>query len=330
MNEHPPLAGKRIFVTGATGFIGGYLTRRLHAEGAHVVALEHTPGTGDDLRELGIEVIQGDIDDADHMREILASGIDIVMHIAAWLGGKSIDLATPINVTATRQLAGASASAGVERFVFTSSIAVYGMRGGADVDEETPLKLYRYPYGDTKIQAERALHEVAQQTGLDIVMLRPGMVYGPGSRTWTVRIAKWAKGGYAPLLNGGAASAFPIYVENLVDMLLLAATEPAASGETFNAVDDGPITMQDFIGGYMAMVPTDRALRLPCWLPRIAAFFAEPFFKRYRVAYIVSQMCEGGQISNQKAHDVLGWQQRVSLQEGLSRCETWLRQEGIL
>ncbi|HQA68934.1 MAG TPA: SDR family NAD(P)-dependent oxidoreductase [Aggregatilineales bacterium] len=324
------LAGKRVLVTGATGFIGGHLARRLHNDGAHVLALERRPGSADGLRAAGIEVVRGDITDRQRMAEIVAQGVEVVMHIAAWLGRGDVKNAYPVNVTATRDLAEVSAAAGVERFVFTSSISVYGIRGGRDVDETTPLKLFNYPYGDTKIQAEAALRQVAAETGLKAVIVRPGMVYGPGSPTWTARLARWAKKGRMPLLSGGGASAFPIYIDNLLDLLVLAATHPAAPGETFNAVDDGPITMRDFLGAYMAMVPTTRAIRVPCWLARTAAFFAEPFFKRYRVAYIISQLCEGGQISNQKAKDVLGWEPRVSLHEGLRRSEAWLRAEGIL
>lgn len=322
--------GKRVLVTGATGFIGRHLVERLHREGAHVLALERTPGKADGLRAQGIEVVEGDITDGARMREIVAQGVDIVMHVAGWLGGRNIERAFPVNVTATRELAEASAAAGVQRFVFTSSIAVYGIRHSRDVDEDTLLEPYRYPYGDTKILAERALHSVAEQTGLEIVVVRPGMVFGPGSRTWTVRLARWAKRGVVPLLSGGRASAFPIYIDNLVDLLLLAATVPGAAGGTFNAVEDGPITMRTFLGAYMEMAGTNRALRLPCWLARIAAFVAEPFIRQYRVAYLVSQMCEGGQISNQQAKDVLGWQSHVPLAEGLRRSEVWLREQGIL
>lgn len=324
------LAGRRIFVTGATGYIGRALALRLHEEGAHVLALERTPGKGDDLRERGLDVVEGDINDAARMRQVLAQGVAVVMHIAAWLGGVDTSQAHPVNVTATENLATASAETGVRRFVFTSSIAVYGMRGGRDVDEGTPVEPFGYPYGDTKILAERAVQRVGRETALETVIVRPGMVYGPGARTWAVRLATWAKKGRMPLLGGGGASAFPIFIEDLVDLLLLTATHPAAAGEIFNAVNDGPTTMRDFLGAYMRMVPTTRAIRLPCWLARTAAFFAEPFIRQYRVAYIVSQLCEGGQISNRKARELLGWRQHTPLEEGLRRTEAWLRAEGIL
>lgn len=323
------LAGKRILVTGATGYIGRALALRLHEEGARVLALERTPGKGDDLRARGLEMVEGDITDAARMRAIVAQDVEIVMHIAAWLGQTSVSEAHAVNVTATEILARASADAGVRRFVFTSSIAVYGMRGGRDVDETTPVERFGYPYGDTKILAERALQRIGHETPLETVIVRPGMVYGPEARTWAVRLARWAKKGRMPLLNQEASS-FPIFIDDLVDLLVLTATHPAAAGEIFNAVNDGPTTTEDFLGAYMRMVPTERAIRVPCWLARIAAFFAEPFIRQYRVAYIVSQLCEGGQISNRKARDLLGWRQQTPLEDGLRRTEAWLRAEGIL
>lgn len=324
------LAGKRVLVTGATGFIGGHVAQRLHAIDAHVLALERTPGKGEQLAQLGIEVMRGDITDRTRMEAILSQNVQVVMHLAAWLGSRSWRLAESVNVQATRHLAQISAAAGVERFVFVSSIAVYGAIGNATVDENTPLCPQGDPYGDSKIRAEAALREVAKQTGLPYVIVRPGMVYGPRSRTWTLRVAQWAKAGHIPLIGGGRGSAFPIYIDDLVDLLLLCAVHPRAVGEAFNAVSDGPITLAEYLGGYMRMVPTTRAIRIPCWVAHLAAALADPFVRRYRLTTVIGQMCGRGQISNRKAKELLGWSPRVPLTEGLRHSEAWLRAEGIL
>lgn len=324
------LAGKRIFVTGATGFIGGAVARRLHAIGAHVLALARNPARGERLAQLGIELVRGDVTDADRMRAILTQDVKVVMHIAAWLGGRNTHLAEAVNVQATRSLAEHSAAVGVDRFVFTSSVSVYGPMGDQDVDESTPLRPYGDPYGDSKIRAEAALREVGARTGLAITIVRPGMVYGPESPGWTVRVARWAKAGQILLVGDGRGSAFPIYIDDLVDLLLLCAVHPHAAGETFNAVNDSPVTLADFLTGYMRMVPTTRAIRLPCWAARAAAAVADPFVRRYNLRYVAAQMCGRGQISSQKARDLLGWAPRVTLEEGLRHSEKWLRSEGIL
>lgn len=324
------LSGLRIFVTGATGYIGSRLAERLHAAGAHVVALERTPGKGARLATQGIDVQRGDITDGAAMAAILAAGVDVVMHVAAWLSGPDVSLARPVNTDATEQLARLSAEAGVQRFVFTSSIAVYGMLGNETGDEERLLTLFGDPYGDSKVLAERALHRAAEQTGLDVTIVRPGMVYGPGSPGWALRPARWAKRGITPLLGGGEGTAYPVYVDDLIALLILAAAHPAATGGVFNAVHPDRVTLADFLGGYMRMIPTRRALRPPCWLAKPAAALADPFLRRYRLAYLISMMCGRGVIPAERAIEVLGWQPAVPLAEGLRRTESWLREEGIL
>ncbi|MBN1427101.1 MAG: NAD-dependent epimerase/dehydratase family protein [Anaerolineae bacterium] len=325
------LSGKRILVTGATGFIGGHLARKLHGEGADVLALERTPGKGDALARDGIAVVKGDITDRAQMATLFGSqNVQIVMHIAAWLGGRPFSNFRLVNVDATRLLAELSARYGIERFVFTSSIAVYGPHGDADVDETTPLKPYNSPYADTKIQAESTVQEIARSTNLPFVIVRPGMVYGPGSRGWTIRLAQWARSGKLPLIDGGHGTAYPVYIDNLVDLLVACATHPAAVGEIFNGVDDGPVTYAEFLGGYMAMIPTHRAIRLPGWIPKILTTLANPFYPETSLIYLADQLSGRGWVSNRKAKDRLGWTPHVSLKEGLANSEAWLREMGIL
>ncbi len=323
------LAGQRVFITGAAGFIGGHLARRLHTEGTHVMALERRPDSAAPLAHMGIEVVQGDITDHARMAALVARGVDVVFHAAAWLNG-SPRRAAAINVEATRALAEASAAAGVRRFVFTSSISVYGPHGSRHVDESTPLTLFGDPYGDTKIEAERALQEVAARSGLAVTIVRPGMVYGPASRLWTVSLARLARRGLLPLVDGGEAAAHPIYIDDLIDLLILCAVDERAIGRIYNAVEDGPITMRDFLGGYMAMIPTTRALWLPGGMVRAALRLANPLVAAHNLSYVADRMTGTGRVSNEKARAELGWGPAVPLAEGLRRSHAWLRAEGIL
>ncbi len=324
------LKDKRIFVTGATGFIGGYLARRLHAEGAHVLALEHLPGKGSRLAADGIDVITGDIVDSKLMDEIVSGGVQMVVHVAAWLRGRPYRNYQSVNVDATRHLAATSAASGVERFVFTSSIAVYGLHGDQDVDENSPLRCYGDPYGDSKIRGEQILQEIGREMRLQYCIVRPGMVYGPGSPGWSIRLASWAKRGLIPLVDGGRGAAYPVFIDNLIDLFVLCLTHPDAANQIINGVDDGPVSMAEFLGAYMQMVPTDRAIRLPGWVVALAAGVASPFSPGLNLNYVASQLLGRGQVSNRKAREQLGWQPRVPLAEGLQRTEGWLRNEGYL
>jgi len=324
------VAGKRIFVTGATGFIGSCLARRLHEDGAQVIGLEHHPGKGAELAQGGITVVTGDIADRSRMKEILARGVDIVMHIAAWLRGRPYENYKKFNIEATRQLAEVCSENGVGRLVFASSIAVYGLHGDADVSEMTPLRLYGDLYGDSKIMCEQTLTDPSHSWNIETVIVRPGMVYGPASPGWSIRFARWAKQGIMPLVDNGNGIAYPIYIDNLIDLLVLCAISPSAANEIYNAVDDGPVTMAQFLGGYMSMIPTKRCIRMPGRLVQISARWASPLSPGLNLNYVASQLIGTGKVSNQKAKTRLSWTPHVSLDEGLRRTERWLREQGYL
>lgn len=324
------LQQRRIFITGGAGFIGSHLASRLQSLGAEVTVLYRSPGTADALEAQGIQIVQGSITDFTLMTSILSSGFDVVYHLAAWLRGGPGHEAEVVNVEATRHLAQTSAAHGVSRFIFTSSIMVYGPHGDRNVDESAPLELYGDPYGDSKIRGEQVLHEVGGQTGIPYVIVRPGMVYGPRSRGWTGRLARWAKSGRMPIIDGGRGSAYPIYIDNLADLLILCAVHPDAEGQVFNAVDDGPVSLGTFLEGHMRMVPTRRAIRLPGWFLGLAAAVIDPFTPGLSYRYVVNQVRGRGQVSNKKAKNLLNWKPRVSLDEGLRRSEAWLRDEGLL
>lgn len=321
--------GKTVFVTGATGFVGGALCQRLLAEGARVHGLARNPEKGQALAATGVEVVEGDITNHPRMAEVVV-GADVVMHVAAHLGPGTKQQYRAGNVDATRNLAQASAEAGVGRFVYTSSIAALGFIGDDRVDETKPLREYGDRYGDTKVAAERALHEVERETGLEIAIARLGMVYGPRSRSWAVRMFNFVRSGLLPLIGGEQALAYPVYIDNLLDGLLLCATHPAAAGQTFLFVDD-PTTWAEYLGSFRVMLGKPRRIwRVPRWPVMLAVTLLDPFVRRRNLRYLADMFGGRGVVSNQKAKDVLGWQPRISLEEGMRRTEAWLREAGYL
>ena len=149
------------------------------------------------------------------------------------------------------------------------------------------------------------------------------------SQQWTRRIGLWAKQGILPILDCGQGTAYPIFIENLVDLLVVCLAHPDAVDTVFNGVDDGPVTLGTFLGAYMKMVPTRRALYLPGRPLGLLAQLLDPFSRSLKLSYVVAQMRGRGQIQNYAAHN-LGWEPRVSLSEGLALAEAWLRNEGVI
>jgi nucleoside-diphosphate-sugar epimerase len=172
----------KYFVTGATGFIGGYVVRQLIAAGHQVTSIVRNPSKALDLAKLGVAVQQGDITDKESMR-LPMTGVDGVFHIAGWykLGSREKSQATPMNVGGTRNVLELMRELGIRKGVYTSSIAIFSDTQGKMVDET-----YRHngpwlsEYDYSKWQAHYEIAEPMMKAGLPLVIVQPGSVYGPG------------------------------------------------------------------------------------------------------------------------------------------------------
>ncbi len=314
-------------MTGATGFIGGALAERLaRNEGARVVGSGRSLDRAARLRRFDVELRAADLQDAVAMAA-LCEGMDVVFHVAGWLGTRRDKLAEALNVTATEALVRAAADAGVRRFVLISSVAAYGVPTGA-MTEQTPLQPAQdYEYGATKARGDQRARELGAELGIEVVVVRPGMVHGPGADNWTADMVKLVGSG-TPVLFGDGGHAYTVYIDNLVDLILLAAVRGEA-GEAFNAID-AVMPWSRFFGYYAAMCgrklrripwPVARVLAvvaaaLPLGIPltpqRLAFYSAEPSWPM------------------DKARQELGWEARVGEEEGFARGEAWLRGEGLI
>lgn len=175
----------RYFITGATGFIGGELTRQLVAAGHDVVALVRDLGRAADLAVMGVELVVGDIRDRETVGAAM-EGADGAFHVAAWykVGARDSTEAEAINVGGTRTVLEAAGEADVAKIVYTSTVAVFGDTGGRVVDES-----YRHDgpwlteYDRTKWLAHYEVAVPLAEAGLPLVIVQPGMVYGPGDHS---------------------------------------------------------------------------------------------------------------------------------------------------
>lgn len=329
MSPAASLEGARVLVTGATGFIGGRLARRLAAEeGARVTGAGRRLERSRRLEEHGLELARADLLDRERIRE-LVRGRDVVFHAAAWMGGDPAQ-AHRVNVEATEDLVRAAAETGVDRFVHVSSIAVYGRPETRIVDETHPLAPdARSAYGRTKTRGEIAAREAARAGDLELAVVRPAMVYGPRSRIWTLKIFRMACAGRPLLIGDGTGHFHPAYVDDVVDALVRCATSPAAAGEAFNVVDE-PVTWREYVGHHAALCGREPR-SIPVWLAKlVAAADRIPGLDLPLDGTRVAMATEPFVFPSRKARERLGWEPGVPLEEGLRRAEAWLREEGHL
>jgi nucleoside-diphosphate-sugar epimerase len=328
------LSQQTILITGASGYIGSRLAARLVAQGASVRALVRNPARAEELAASGVEVVRGDVTDPASLAAALA-GCTLVYHAAAWVGERgSREAVWAVNVDGTRAMVQAAQAAGVRRFVHLSSCSVYGSPQNVfEIDESYPVQMRGNLYADSKAAAEEAVW-AASQAGLPVVVARPSQVYGLGSPQFTLRPVAAIQAGKLRLIDGGKHLCKPVYIDNLVDGLLLCATHDAAPGEAWNLTDGAPVPWRDFFGAYAAMVGV-RLHSTPYALAYLAGLGNEvmaglqgrkPGLSRATVQALRSR----NSYSHQKARERLGWTPAVDLGEGMRRTELWLRANGYL
>lgn len=326
------LNGKRVLVTGATGFIGGRLAQRLSAEEVALVT-----GTGRQLdkvpfvREAGVDLQRADLQDTAVLRQLL-TGQEIVIHSAALLSKHraSEEEAQQVNVAATANLLRLADEMGVRRFVHISSVNAYGPPQRLIVDETHPLNTtQRDTYGRSKAIGETAVWETAANLNMEVVVVRPGMVYGPRASSWTVRMVQTMQKGLPVIFGAGNGYASPVFIDNLVDGLMLTAVSPQAPGESFNFVDP-PVDWHTFFDYYGAMCGK-KPRRIPMWAANILAFASEKMdlklpLTRDRLKFYVQQAV----FPTTKAESLLGYHPRIDIDEGMKQTEAWLNEAGYL
>jgi nucleoside-diphosphate-sugar epimerase len=228
----------------------------------------------------------------------------------------------------------AAARAGVERVIHFSSVRAYSDSQFPDgVDEAWPVRPDGHAYVDTKIASEQVVLQAHAAHEIDVTVLRPGDVYGPGSRPWTVLPVEGIRTGMFLLPDGGRGIFSPAYVDNLIDGVILA-TSPAGSGQIFNLSDGIGVTNATFFGHYYAMLGK-KPRTAPARVARLlfgAAGTADRLRHRPSEATpdLVEYFLRRGTYSIEKARRVLGFEPKVDLAEGMRRTEAWLRAHGFI
>ncbi|MDX2160327.1 MAG: SDR family NAD(P)-dependent oxidoreductase [bacterium] len=324
-------AGRHVLITGATGFLGGALARRLLAEGASIRVTARTPEKAAALQMLGAQVIQADLTDDSTLSDA-AAGCSTVFHVAVSYG--SYDEQRRVNVEGTRAIAQAAAHIQVERFVHVSSISVYGVSRRGTITEDHPLMASAQPYGGTKIEGERIVREIGSAAGMPYTIIRPGMIYGPNADLWTNGVFSLARRQPTVWLDDGGGSAHMIHVDDVVDLMLTAAQHPNAVGQAFNGSPDPAPTWREVFGHYARLSGHDwRAFAFKPLTMAAAALIAlvsPPISFGRDLPELADMMCSTVTFSGQKARERLGWSPRVALADGIAACADSLRARGLL
>lgn len=325
----------RILITGATGFIGGRLAERLLDAGWAVRGLARNPAAAAGLAALGVEVVAGNLLDRGSVTAAV-EGCDAVIHAGAWTGSPATaeNDAWITNVAATGWLLETAQRARLARFVYLSSVAVYGLNSAPVIDESAATPPVGQLYPDSKIAAETLVRGAAAQ-GLATTIVRPASTYGPRGDAWTVGPVQQIKAGRLVLLGRDAGLVNPGYIDNFADGVLAALVSPQAVGETFNICDGITVTYRDFYLRYAAMLGKTSLPSVPAVLARGAASPPGRWLRRLAGRPVPGPWSlhfrfNPSRFSIDKARAVLGYAPQISLDEGMRRSEAWLRQAGYL
>ena len=234
----------RVTVTGGTGFLGSFLVRALLAKGVMVRVLARPSPRAEPLRATGVEIVQGDLSDAQSIARAV-EGAEIVYHLAAKVGSAARKDYFDVNVRGTEHVLAACAEQGVGQLVYASSLSVYGpVKPGERIDESTPFDSkpeLRDPYAQSKIAADQLVSAFARRTALPTVILREGIIYGPGR---SLPLGMYAfRLGSTSIVFGNPKHRFPLnYVGNIIDAMQAAAVNVKGLRE-YNLLDDDGLTL---------------------------------------------------------------------------------------
>ena len=333
----PAETGETALVTGATGVTGRRLVAALVKRGVHVRALARSAERGRSIARDGVEVVVGDLADPEVMPG-LAEGAQVVYHLAStmhgsWEGFRLTDIA------GTRRLLDECRRAGVRRLIFTSTLAALSE---AELDGADPVNgngtrngaaaaRTGSPYARAKLEIERMLLHESEAGKVEVVILRPGLVYGPGRSAFLTHLpGLGARRGDRYVLFGDGNVPLPVaYVENVVSALILAAHAAGANGHALTIVDDDPPTQREYVQRLGEL--TGRRLKVT-GIPRAGAYLvglgAEGVALLRNSAPVTTRrrllgMTERLQYDCSEARELLGWTPDVSWGEGLARNVEW-------
>lgn len=326
---------KKVFVTGGTGFTGGYLCKALKEKGYDVLALVRKNSNTKQLEKLEIKLLEGDLADPDSIRGKLRD-IDIVFNIAALYRqeGVSKDMFTRVNVDGTRALLDEAITCGVKRFVHSSTVGVQGEIANPPATEDAPYNPGDH-YQVSKLEGEKLALSYFREGKIDGVVVRPVGIYGPGD-TRFLKLFRHIYRGNFRMIGKGKALYHLTFVEDLVEGIILAGETPAASGQIYTLGGNEYLPLDELVKMIAEIYekPVSR-FRIPLWPVYAAAVLCEtvcrplgiepPIYRR-RLDFFTKDRA----FDISKARRELNYNPTVPLKEGLTRTALWYKENGWL
>ena len=326
----------KVLITGATGLLGGHLIRELRERGEDIRALVLPVENTDRLVAQGVEVVRGDITDANTLGPAVKD-IELIFHLAGMMGvWRPLAEYHLVNVTGSENLYKAAQQGGVRRFVHTSSHTVYGLGYGRFLTEKDALRPDPDPYSLTKAEGDRLIRRLMLSSKVETVILRPGTFFGPGDRLHFGRMAQKVKDGKGLILGRGDNALPFCYVTDIVQGFLLAAYHENAPGNVYNITNDRPLTQLEMFNAIADAVGGVRPrLHLP-YLPIyygsiVAEKVVAPLTRTKPKATPLGAMMFGSdnRHSVEKARRELGYEPKVDLHTGIKLAAEWFNAGGM-
>jgi len=330
----------RLLVTGGTGFIGSHLAEEGRRRGAQVAVLGLVDRPEEQanaalLARQGVEILPGSITDPELCARAMR-GATHVFHLAVAMreGGKSDEFFETVNLDGTRRLLESAGSGRVERFVYCSTIGIYGHRAPGITNEQSPLRPGN-TYERTKVAAERMVRELAPAAGVPYSILRPADVYGPRDER-LLKLFKGVSRGRFPLFGDGSGRRHMVYVDDVVSAFFAACKSPEAVGEGVIVAGPRPCTLRELIEAVRGATGSRRfGRRLPLGPMLVTAAVVEdvcralkldpPIYRR-RMDFFTSDSA----FDTARARQLLGWAPRVELADGVRRTYEAYRAVGAV
>ena len=314
---------RNVAITGASGFVGRAVSRAFLRRGDIVFGFVRRPGsTVAGVHELVLPAAaSGEFD----LRWPDTIRCECVIHLAARVHQMADSAADPlteyraINVEGALRAARVAREAGVKRFVYVSSIKAVGERSAGHPLKESDTPKPGDPYGVSKLEAERALAEYGRQSGLEIVVVRPPLVYGPGVRANFHQMMRVIAAGVPLPLGAIDARRSLVFVDNLADALVQCVIDPRAAGETFHVTDGRDLTVAELARALAKQlgVPA-RLIPVPLFLMRVVGRLAG---RNAQVDRLIGEL----RVDSSHIAEKLGWYPRYTVEQGLFETAAWYR-----